>query len=97
MPISIEVVTTIQTCTRIGATHSMVFGNFSTKNLQERIINADTTEVITADKQFRSDKEIPLKPAMNEAIAMDDCEKVKNVIIYQRTNSNVKMTSSHNK
>ena len=40
MPMSIEVVVAMQACARIGATHSVVFGGFSAKSLQERIIDA---------------------------------------------------------
>ena len=97
MPMSIEVVTAMQACARIGATHSVVFGGFSAKSLQERIIDAGATEVITADGQFRGGREIPLKPAVDEAIAMGGCEKVKNVIVYKRTGSNVKMESPRDK
>ena len=49
MPMSIEVVVAMQACARIGATHSVVFGGFSAKSLQERIVDAGATEVITAD------------------------------------------------
>src|SRR5438034_3184854 len=44
MPMSIEVVAAMQACARIGATHSVVFGGFSAKSLQERIIDAGATE-----------------------------------------------------
>ncbi|MDO8596976.1 MAG: AMP-binding protein, partial [Sulfuricaulis sp.] len=97
MPMSIEVVTAMQACARIGATHSVVFGGFSAKSLHERIIDAGATEVITADGQFRGGREIPLKPAVDEAIAMGGCEKVKNVIVYKRTGSNVQMQSPRDK
>src|SRR5471032_2795398 len=40
MPMSIQAVVAMQACARIGATHSVVFGGFSAKNLQERIIDA---------------------------------------------------------
>src|SRR5207249_1009115 len=58
MPMSIEVVTAMQACARIGATHSVVFGGFSAKSLQERIIDAGAVAVITADGQMRGGKEI---------------------------------------
>jgi len=48
MPMSIRVVTAMQACARIGATHSVVFGGFSAKSLQERIIDAGAVAVITA-------------------------------------------------
>jgi len=69
MPMSIQVVVAMQACARIGATHSVVFGGFSAKSLQERIIDAGATEVITADSQFRSGKEIALKPVDYDASA----------------------------
>ena len=97
MPMSIEVVVAMQACARIGATHSVVFGGFSARSLQERIIDAGATEVITADGQFRGGKEIPLKPVVDEALAMGGCDKVRNVIVYQRSGSNVNMQAPRDK
>jgi acetyl-CoA synthetase len=97
MPMSIEVVVAMQACARIGATHSVVFGGFSAKSLQERIIDAGATEVITADGQFRGGREIPLKPAVDEAFAMGGCEHVRNVIVYKRTGSAVPMQAPRDK
>jgi acetyl-CoA synthetase len=97
MPMSIQVVVAMQACARIGATHSVVFGGFSAKSLQERIIDAGATEVITADGQFRGGREIPLKAAVDEAFAMGGCEKVRNVIVYKRTGTAVNMQSPRDK
>jgi acetyl-CoA synthetase len=97
MPMSIEVVVAMQACARIGATHSVVFGGFSAKSLQERIIDAGATEVITADGQFRGGREIPLKPAVDEAFAMGGCDNVRNVIVYKRTGSAVPMQAPRDK
>src|SRR5688500_8210434 len=97
MPMSIQVVTAMQACARIGATHSVVFGGFSAKSLQERIIDAGATEVITADGQFRGGREIPLKPVVDEAFAMGGCEKVRNVIVYKRSASPVAMQAPRDK
>ena len=97
MPMSIEAVVAMQSCARVGATHSVVFGGFSAKSLQERVIDAGATEVITADGQFRGGREIPLKPVVDEALAMGGCEKVKNVIVYKRTGSAVGMQSPRDK
>jgi len=97
MPMSIQVVVAMQACARIGATHSVVFGGFSAKSLQERIIDAGATEVITADGQFRGGKEIPLKPVVDEAFTMGGCEKVRNVIVYKRTGSAVAMQAPRDK
>jgi acetyl-CoA synthetase len=97
MPMSIQVVVAMQACARIGATHSVVFGGFSAKSLQERIIDAGATEVLTADGQMRGGREIPLKPVVDEAFAMGGCDKVRNVIVYRRTGSNVPMTAPRDK
>ena len=57
MPMSVEGVVAMQACARIGATHSVVFGGFSAKSLQERIIDAGAVAVITADEQARGGKQ----------------------------------------
>ena len=90
MPMSIEGITAMQACARIGATHSVVFGGFSAKSLQERIIDAGAVAVITADAQVRGGKEIPLKSIVDEAISMGGCESIKSVVIYKRTNTTIK-------
>jgi acetyl-CoA synthetase len=97
MPMSIEVVTAMLACARIGATHSVVFGGFSAKSVQERIIDAGAVALITADGQMRGGKEIPLKPAIDEAFALGGCEAVKNVIVYKRTGTKIAMESPRDK
>jgi acetyl-CoA synthetase len=97
MPMSIQVVVAMQACARIGATHSVVFGGFSAKSLQERIIDAGAIAVITADGQFRGGKEIPLKPVVDEAFTMGGCDKVKDVIVYKRSGSKVPMQEPRDK
>ncbi|MGA8007468.1 MAG: acetate--CoA ligase [Burkholderiales bacterium] len=91
MPMSIQVVVAMQACARIGATHSVVFGGFSAKSVQERIVDAGAVAVITADGQFRGGKEIPLKPVVDEALAMGGCDKIRSVVVYKRSGSPVKM------
>jgi len=97
MPMAIEAVVAMQACARIGATHSVVFGGFSAKSVQERVVDAGAVAVITADGQYRGGKEIPLKPAIDEALAMEGCEVVRNVVVYKRTGSNVAMKAGRDK
>ena len=85
MPMTIEGVVAMQACARIGATHSVVFGGFSAKALQERIQNASAVAVITANYQLRGGKELPLKAIVDEGIALGGCECIQNVIVFQRT------------
>ncbi len=85
MPMSIEGVVAMQACARIGATHSVVFGGFSAKSLQERIIDAGAVAVITADEQARGGKHLPLKAIVDEALGLGGCESIRNVVVYRRT------------
>jgi len=85
MPMGIEGVVAMQACARIGATHSVVFGGFSAKALNERIIDAGAVAVVTANYQVRGGKELPLKAIVDDAIAMGGCESLKSVLVYERT------------
>ncbi len=85
MPMSIEGIAAMQACARIGATHSVVFGGFSAKSLQERIIDAGAVAVLTADYQVRGGRQLPLKSIVDEALTMGGCESIRNVVVYQRT------------
>ncbi|HYD63098.1 MAG TPA: AMP-binding protein, partial [Noviherbaspirillum sp.] len=97
MPMSVEGVAAMQACARIGATHSVVFGGFSAKSLQERIIDAGAVAVITADEQVRGGKHLPLKSIVDEALAMGGCDTIKNVIVYKRTGANVNFVQGRDK
>ncbi len=90
MPMSIEAVVAMQACARIGAIHSVVFGGFSAKSLHERIIDAGAKAVITADESMRGGKAIPLKVAVDEALATGGCECVEKVVVYRRSGGAVK-------
>ena len=85
LPMSVEAVASMQACARLGLIHSVVFGGFSSKALHERIIDVGAALVITADEQVRGGKQIPLKPAVDEAFAMGDCDGVRHCIVYKRT------------
>jgi acetyl-CoA synthetase len=87
MPMTLEGVIAMQACARIGATHSVVFGGFSAKALQERIIDAGAVAVITANFQMRGGKELPLKAIVDEGLGLGGCESIKTVFVYQRTAS----------
>ncbi|MBS0406376.1 MAG: acetate--CoA ligase [Proteobacteria bacterium] len=97
MPMTIEGVVAMQACARLGATHSVVFGGFSAKALQERIIDAGAVAVITANYQMRGGKELPLKAIVDDALAMGGCDTIRNVFVYERTASACAMTAGRDK
>ena len=68
LPMSIEAVIAMQACARLGLIHSVIFGGFSAKSIQERIEDTRAKIVITADAQIRGGKLIPLKSTVDEAI-----------------------------
>jgi acetyl-CoA synthetase len=89
MPMSVEGIVAMQACARIGATHSVVFGGFSSKSLNERIVDVGAVALITCDEQMRGGKALPLKSIADEALAAGGCEAVKSVIVYRRTGGKV--------
>ena len=97
MPMTLEGVIAMQACARIGATHSVVFGGFSAKALQERIIDAGAVAVITSNYQMRGGKELPLKAIVDEGLAMGGCESIKTVYVYERTATNCNMVAGRDK
>jgi len=85
LPNSIEAVIAMQACNRIGAIHSVVFGGFSAKAVNDRIIDAKAKIIITADAQKRAGKVLALKDDINEALSLGGCESIEHVIVHRRT------------
>ncbi len=89
LPMIAEAVVAMLACARIGAPHSVVFAGFSAEALRSRIDDAQATLVITADGQNRRGSAMPLKPAVDEAVA--DTPSVRNVLVVRRTGGDVEM------
>jgi acetyl-CoA synthetase len=85
MPMVPEAAIAMLACARIGAPHSVVFGGFSADALRDRLIDGQAKAVITADGGFRKDKPVPLKPAVDEALAAHGgAPSVEHVLVVRR-------------
>ncbi len=89
MPLIPELAIAMLACARIGATHSIIFGGFSSHALIDRINDAQAKLVVTADGGFRRGQIIPLKKNVDEALLQTP--SVKNVVVVQRTKNEIKM------
>jgi acetyl-CoA synthetase len=90
MPMIPELAIALLACARIGATHSVVFGGFSSEALRDRIQDAGAKLVVTADGGFRRGQPAALKPAVDEALQGVDC--VRHVVVVRRTGEPTHMT-----
>lgn len=94
LPMGIEAVVAMQACARLGIIHSVVFGGFSAKSLNERIIDAGAVAVITSDGQYRGGKTLPLKQAVDEGIAMGGCDSIRHMVVFKKTGMDVAWDST---
>ncbi len=89
LPMIPEAAFALLACARIGAVHSVVFAGFSPEALAGRIIDCDSTLVITSDEGRRGGKAVPLKTNVDAALA--ECPCVKKVVVVKATGGPVKM------
>jgi acetyl-CoA synthetase len=89
MPLIPELAISMLACARIGATHSVVFGGFSSNALIDRINDAQCKVVVTADGGWRRGHEVKLKPAVDEALK--ETPSVQSCIVVKRTGSSIQM------
>ncbi len=69
-------------CARIGVTHSIVFGGFSSHALRDRIADAKCRMVFTADVGYRKGEKIQLGQIVEKAL--EGNSPIEKVIVLQR-------------
>ena len=89
MPMIPELAIAMLACSRIGATHSIIFGGFSADAVADRNNDAQAKLVITADGGWRRGKEVPLKKAVDESL--EKSPTVEKVVVVRRTGGDVNM------
>lgn len=91
MPLVPESMFAMLACARVGAVHSVVFGGFSAEALKDRILDAKSKLVITADGGFRRGQVLPLKANVDLAVA--HCPSVQSVLVLKCAGNSVPMTA----
>ncbi|MDX8414346.1 MAG: acetate--CoA ligase [Mariprofundales bacterium] len=88
MPMIPEAAVAMLACSRIGATHSVVFGAFSAQALRDRLADTAAKLVITADGGWRKGAVHALKPKVDQALEGGGLA-VERVLVVQHAGSSV--------
>ena len=87
LPLIPEAAIAMLACARIGAAHSVVFGGFSVSALADRINNAQSKLLITADAGYRRGKPVTLKVNADEAAKL--APSLEKILVVKRTGTPV--------
>ncbi len=85
LPMIVEAPIAMLACARIGAIHSVIFGGFSPVAIADRVNDAQSKFIITADGGFRGGKAVALKANVDEALKQ--CPSVKKVLVVKYANN----------
>ncbi|HYB84027.1 MAG TPA: acetate--CoA ligase [archaeon] len=83
MPMVPEAAIAMLACTRIGAIHSVVFGGFGYGALADRVEDAESRIIVTADVGYRRGSVVKLKEVVDEALGSRP-HRVERVIVLKR-------------
>jgi len=82
MPMVPEAAIAMLATTRIGAIHSVVFAGFGYKAVADRVADAGSKVLITADVGYRRGKAVDLKEIVDKALEMPN--EVQKVVVLRR-------------
>lgn len=83
LPMIPEALITMLAVIRLGAVHSVVFAGFSAVALRDRIINANSKVIVTADESVRGGRIIETKKIVDDALRT--CPNVNHTLVFRRT------------
>jgi acetyl-CoA synthetase len=89
MPMIPDAAVSMLACARIGAIHSVVFGGFSPDALAGRIIDCESTVVVTADEGVRGGRSVPLKANVDAAAKIDGVTTLQKVLVVRNTGNDI--------
>lgn len=89
LPMVPELPIAMLACARIGAIHSVVFSGFSSQALVDRINDASSKVIVTADGGRRKGKIVELKKVVEQAIG--SAPSIENVIVLRHARNDVMM------
>ena len=101
MPMVPELAIAMLACARIGAPHSIIFGGFSAAAIRDRVEDASSKIIITADAGWRRGKHVPLKSTVDDALSGQQAQALKqpvdHVVVLKRGGTQVSMTDGRDK
>ncbi|MCH8005588.1 MAG: acetate--CoA ligase [Planctomycetes bacterium] len=77
-------------CARIGAPHSVIFAGFSAKAIADRVEDAGSRIIVTADGGWRRGKVVELKANVDDAAQMTDL--LETVVVLKRCGNDIPWT-----
>jgi acetyl-CoA synthetase len=90
MPMVPELAIAMLACARIGAAHSIIFGGFSAQAIADRVEDAKSRVIITADGGWRRGSVVPLKQNVDDA-----CQRastIEHVVVLKRCENKINWT-----
>lgn len=89
LPLILEAPIAMLACARIGAIHSVIFAGFSPQSIEDRVNDAASKFIITADGGFRGGKKVALKE--NVDIAIKNCPTVEKVLVVEHAKNDIQL------
>lgn len=83
MPIVLQSVACMLSCARLGITHSVVFGGFSSKELASRIIDCKAKVILTSSCGLEPQKIVDFPTIVRDAIKIAKREDM-NIVYFDR-------------